>query len=127
MIGATFTRNQLNQIISTFDTAFQWCQDMGIIMKDPNCPNCGEELILYLEKRVYRCNKRTCKVLGRIHCNICHNPSKYVALSRSKAIRFYELHASLKLRQFPDLVNNYGSQLLNFNAKNSAVFFNADS
>ena len=58
---------------------------------------------------------------------VCHNPSKYVALSRLKAIRFCEFHASLKLRQFPDLVDKYGSPLLNYNGRNSAVFIDADS
>ena len=35
---------------------------MGIILKDAVCANCGQMLKLYLDTKVYKCNKRTCKV-----------------------------------------------------------------
>lgn len=58
----TLNRFELFEIIRSYESAFKWCQDKGIIMKDPKCPNCGELLALYSEEKVYRCNNQTCQV-----------------------------------------------------------------
>lgn len=57
----------------------------------------------------------------------CNRPAKFVTLSRLKAVRFCELHASEKLVQYPDLIDEFGSPLLNSKSKDSVVLVDADS
>ena len=62
MLATTLTRAQISEINSSFDSAFAWCQNQGLLMRDPVCTKCGSPLTAYLDKKVYRCYRRSCEI-----------------------------------------------------------------